>query len=115
MQDFAGQKLAELLYFYLTLGFGVVGFIIGYIKQDFDYTLYTTSVGFVLSLIVRITAFSFFYYWGSISLLSFQHVHLHHSRLVILSRSSSSSTSTSLLSLYPPMRSLDLHSGLAMF
>ena len=33
--DWTGQKLAESLCIYLTLGFGLVAFVAGYARQDF--------------------------------------------------------------------------------
>lgn len=33
--DWTGQKLAESLCIYLTLGFGLVAFVVGYARQDF--------------------------------------------------------------------------------
>lgn len=33
--DWTGQKLAESLCIYLTLGFGLIAFVVGYARQDF--------------------------------------------------------------------------------
>ena len=55
--DYEGQKLCENLFYYIILFFGAIGWIKGYIEQDFVYVFYAWSVGMVVSLIV-----SAFYY-----------------------------------------------------
>jgi hypothetical protein len=50
--DYEGQKLAELLFYWIIISFGGVGWVIGYIQQDFIYVFYAWSVGVVLSVIV---------------------------------------------------------------
>ncbi|KYQ89021.1 signal peptidase complex subunit 1 [Tieghemostelium lacteum] len=43
--DFQGQKLAERIYQYLIIICGIIGWIIGFIKQDFTYTFYFVAGG----------------------------------------------------------------------
>jgi hypothetical protein len=50
--DYEGQKLCENLFFYIIILFGSVGWVYGYIHQDFVYVFYAWSVGMVISVIV---------------------------------------------------------------
>lgn len=42
--DWNGQKLAESLCIYLTLGFGLVAFVVGYVRQDFGLMMKVNEV-----------------------------------------------------------------------
>lgn len=53
IMDYEGQKLAELIFYWIILSFGAVGWIIGYIKQDFTIVFQCWLVGVVLSVVVR--------------------------------------------------------------
>ena len=53
MVDYEGQKLGELIFHVLIISFGSVGWVIGYIKQDFTICVQAWLVGVVLSIIVR--------------------------------------------------------------
>jgi len=58
--DYEGQKLAEQLFYWIILSFGAVGWVIGYIQQDFAVVFYAWLVGVVLSVIVSLnTEFSY--------------------------------------------------------
>ena len=50
--DYEGQRLAELLFYWIILTFGAVGWVIGYIKQDFFVVFQLWLVGVVISVIV---------------------------------------------------------------
>ena len=50
--DYEGQKLAELLFYWIILSFGAVGWVIGYIQQDFFIVFQAWLVGVVISVIV---------------------------------------------------------------
>lgn len=50
--DYQGQKLSENLFYYIILLFGIVGWIYGYILQDFTYVFYSWSVGVGISLVL---------------------------------------------------------------
>jgi signal peptidase complex subunit 1 len=50
--DYQGQKLSENLFYYIILLFGSVGWIYGYILQDFTYVFYSWSVGVGISLVL---------------------------------------------------------------
>ena len=52
--DYAGQKLAENIYYFLTIFFGAIAWIVGYIKEDFYVTVLGWSVGLGLALIVSV-------------------------------------------------------------
>jgi hypothetical protein len=52
--DFEGQKLAELLFYYIILCFGAVGWVYGYLQQDFTYVFQAWLVGLVISVIVSL-------------------------------------------------------------
>lgn len=53
--DYDGQKWAELLYYWIIISFGAVGWVWGYIEKDFTYTLYAWGVGVGISVLVRVT------------------------------------------------------------
>jgi signal peptidase complex subunit 1 len=55
--DYEGQKLAELIFYWIILAFGGVGWVIGYIQQDFTVVFQVWLVGVVLSVIVRLLGF----------------------------------------------------------
>lgn len=51
--DFEGQKLAEILQYVILGGFGIVGFIWGYLCESFQQTFYVVAVGaLVASMLV---------------------------------------------------------------
>lgn len=50
--DYEGQKLCENLFYWIIIIFGAIGWVYGYIEQDFVYVFYAWSVGMVISLIV---------------------------------------------------------------
>ena len=52
MVDYEGQKLGELIFHVLIISFGSVGWVIGYVKQDFTICVQAWLVGVVLSVIV---------------------------------------------------------------
>ncbi|CAD5115960.1 DgyrCDS4890 [Dimorphilus gyrociliatus] len=53
-RDFDGQRRAERLFQVILVLFGVVGFIWGYICQQFSQTVYILIAGFVLSCILTL-------------------------------------------------------------
>ncbi|KAJ8320856.1 hypothetical protein KUTeg_002443 [Tegillarca granosa] len=52
--DFEGQKKAERLFQIIIGLFGVVGFVWGYICQQFSQTMYILIAGFVLSCLLTL-------------------------------------------------------------
>jgi hypothetical protein len=54
--DYEGQRLAELIFYWIILTFGSVGWIIGYFQQDFTVVFQAWLVGVVLSVVVRTNA-----------------------------------------------------------
>ena len=53
--DYQGQKLSELLFYWIILFFGGVGWVVGYIYQDFSYVFYPWLAGVILAVIVSTT------------------------------------------------------------
>jgi signal peptidase complex subunit 1 len=52
MVDYEGQRLGELIFHILIISFGSVGWLIGYMRQDFTVCVQAWLVGVVLSVIV---------------------------------------------------------------
>lgn len=50
--DYQGQWLAEILFYWIILSFGAVGWIIGFFQQDFFVVVQFWLAGVVLSVIV---------------------------------------------------------------
>jgi signal peptidase complex subunit 1 len=58
--DYEGQKLAEILFYWIILSFGAVGWVIGYIQQDFVVVFYAWLVGVTLSVIICVPDWPFY-------------------------------------------------------
>lgn len=58
MVDFEGQKLAEQIFYVIIIAFGGVGWVVGYLQQDFTVVFQAWLVGVVLSVLVRATYYS---------------------------------------------------------
>lgn len=52
--DYEGQRLSELIFYWVILLFGGVGWIIGYARQDFFIVFQFWLVGVAISAVVRI-------------------------------------------------------------
>ena len=52
--DFDGQRRAERIFQTIILVFASAGLVIGYIFQQFSYTVYTLGAGFILSCILTL-------------------------------------------------------------
>lgn len=52
--DYQGQRLAELIFYWIILSFGGVGWIIGYFRQDFMVVFQFWLVGVAISVVVRV-------------------------------------------------------------
>ena len=50
--DYEGQKLSELLFYWIILAFGIVGWIIGYFKEDFMICAIAVAIGVAISVVV---------------------------------------------------------------
>ena len=50
--DYEGQRLAELLFYWIILSFGAVGWVIGYFQQDFMIVFQFWLVGVAISVVV---------------------------------------------------------------
>ncbi|XP_060069311.1 signal peptidase complex subunit 1-like [Ylistrum balloti] len=58
--DFDGQKRAEKWFQIIIMVFGVVGFIWGYICQQFSQTMYILIAGFVISCFLTLPPWPMF-------------------------------------------------------
>ncbi|KAL4220895.1 Signal peptidase complex subunit 1 [Mactra antiquata] len=58
--DFAGQKKAEKLFQIIILAFAFVGFVWGYICQQFSQTMYILIAGFVISCLLTLPPWPMF-------------------------------------------------------
>mmetsp|Transcript_37520 Transcript_37520/g.81753 ORF Transcript_37520/g.81753 Transcript_37520/m.81753 type:complete len:80 (+) Transcript_37520:292-531(+) len=58
--DYEGQKLSELLFHWIILSFGAVGWIVGYFHQDFSYVFYAWSVGTLISIVLCVPDWPFY-------------------------------------------------------
>jgi Microsomal signal peptidase 12 kDa subunit (SPC12) len=52
IMDYKGQQLSELIFYWIIIAFGGVGWIIGYFRQEFFIVFKFWLVGVVLSMIV---------------------------------------------------------------
>jgi signal peptidase complex subunit 1 len=52
MVDFEGQKLAEQIFYVVIIAFGGVGWVVGFLQQDFTIVFQAWLVGVILSVIV---------------------------------------------------------------
>jgi hypothetical protein len=50
--DYKGQRLSEYIYSIITILFGAIAWIVGYVKGDFQITVYGWAGGLVLALLV---------------------------------------------------------------
>ncbi|CAF0819809.1 unnamed protein product [Rotaria sordida] len=52
--DFYGQKKAERLFQIIIILFGIIGFIIGYMMQQFSVTIYSVLLGTFVSVLLTL-------------------------------------------------------------
>mmetsp|Transcript_30007 Transcript_30007/g.87387 ORF Transcript_30007/g.87387 Transcript_30007/m.87387 type:complete len:108 (-) Transcript_30007:288-611(-) len=58
--DYDGQRLAELLYYWIIIVFGAIGWIWGYLKGDFMLTFYAWAVGVGISVVLCVPDWPWF-------------------------------------------------------
>jgi len=58
--DYQGQRLAELMFYWIILSFGAVGWIIGYFQQDFMVVFKFWLVGVAISVVLCVPDWPFF-------------------------------------------------------
>mmetsp|Transcript_1100 Transcript_1100/g.2460 ORF Transcript_1100/g.2460 Transcript_1100/m.2460 type:complete len:90 (-) Transcript_1100:1164-1433(-) len=58
--DYEGQRLSELLFYWLIIGFGGVGWVIGYFRQEFFIVFKFWLVGVVLSVVLCVPDWPFY-------------------------------------------------------
>ncbi|CAF0787190.1 unnamed protein product [Rotaria sp. Silwood1] len=52
--DFCGQKMAERLFQVIISLFGIIGFIIGYMMQQFSMTIYSVLLGTFVAVLLTL-------------------------------------------------------------
>jgi signal peptidase complex subunit 1 len=50
--DYEGQKLAEFIFYWIILTFGIIGWVVGYFEEDFTPVFQAWLAGVVISVIV---------------------------------------------------------------
>mmetsp|Transcript_6442 Transcript_6442/g.10543 ORF Transcript_6442/g.10543 Transcript_6442/m.10543 type:complete len:82 (+) Transcript_6442:153-398(+) len=58
--DYKGQYLSEILYFIITILFGVVAWVYGYVTKDFSNTLYGWFIGAAIATVLCVPDWPFF-------------------------------------------------------
>mmetsp|Transcript_18980 Transcript_18980/g.39286 ORF Transcript_18980/g.39286 Transcript_18980/m.39286 type:complete len:83 (-) Transcript_18980:307-555(-) len=58
--DYEGQKLAELLFYIIICLFGAVGWVMGYLQQDFTIVFQAWLAGVVISVVLCVPDWPFF-------------------------------------------------------
>ncbi len=52
--DYRGQQFSEYLYYFLTIFFGAVAWVVGYMYNDFQLTVNGWAIGLVLAILLCI-------------------------------------------------------------
>jgi len=68
--DYKGQRLAELIFYWIILSFGIVGWVIGYVQQDFTVVFQAWLVGVLISVLVSLSPLR-----PTIATVSLSHIH----------------------------------------
>ncbi len=55
--DYEGQRLSELIFYWIILTFGGIGWVIGYFRQEFFIVFKFWLVGVAISIVVRVWTF----------------------------------------------------------
>ncbi|CAB9501031.1 Microsomal signal peptidase 12 kDa subunit (SPC12) [Seminavis robusta] len=58
--DYKGQQLAELLFYWIIIAFGAVGWVIGYMHQDFFIVFKFWLVGVSISVVLCVPDWPFY-------------------------------------------------------
>lgn len=58
--DFVGQQKAENLLIRLLIAFGALGFLVGYVLQDFSVMVYINGAGLALTLLAVVPDWPFY-------------------------------------------------------
>jgi signal peptidase complex subunit 1 len=58
--DYEGQKLCENLFYWIIIIFGAIGWVYGYMEQDFVHVFYAWGVGMILSIIICVPDWPWF-------------------------------------------------------
>eukprot|EP01137_Pigoraptor_chileana_P025610 Opistho-2@95321 len=58
--DFKGQKLAEEIYQYTIAAFAIIGFVIGFVTEQFTHSVYIFAFGIVLSAVLVLPPWPFY-------------------------------------------------------
>jgi signal peptidase complex subunit 1 len=52
--DYRGQQFSEYLYYFLTIFFGAVAWVVGYLYNDFQMTVNGWAIGLTLAIVLCI-------------------------------------------------------------
>eukprot|EP00934_Nitzschia_sp_Nitz4_P007623 Nitzschia sp. Nitz4//scaffold112_size70979//25676//26000//NITZ4_005899-RA/size70979-augustus-gene-0.82-mRNA-1//1//CDS//3329533256//7613//frame0 len=58
--DFKGQQLAELIFYWVILAFGAIGWVIGFVQQDFAIVFKCWLAGVGLSVVLCVPDWPFY-------------------------------------------------------
>lgn len=58
--DYKGQQLSEQIYYVVTILFGAIAWIVGFVQKDFTLTVYGWAVGLAFAMIICIPDWPFF-------------------------------------------------------
>ncbi|CAJ1969326.1 unnamed protein product [Cylindrotheca closterium] len=58
--DYQGQRLAELIFYWIILSFGAVGWVIGFFRQDFMVVFQFWLVGVAISVVLCVPDWPFY-------------------------------------------------------
>ena len=58
--DYRGQQFSEYLYYFLTIFFGGVAWVVGYIYNDFQMTVNGWAIGLTLAIVLCIPDWSMY-------------------------------------------------------
>ena len=58
--DYKGQALAETLFTWIILIYSMIGWVYGYIQQDFSYVFYAWSAGVGLAIVLCVPDWPFY-------------------------------------------------------
>mmetsp|Transcript_6311 Transcript_6311/g.9527 ORF Transcript_6311/g.9527 Transcript_6311/m.9527 type:complete len:99 (+) Transcript_6311:79-375(+) len=58
--DYRGQRLSEIMYYIITILFGVIAWIYGYIHSDFKLTVYGWFAGLCLAILLCVPDWPYF-------------------------------------------------------
>jgi signal peptidase complex subunit 1 len=58
--DYQGQKISELIFYWVIIIFGAIGWVIGYFHQDFSYVFYPWLSGVAIATVLCVPDWPFY-------------------------------------------------------